>query len=339
MTSTARAAALAERLGTPIDHLFGPVIFRAAELARLKGCNEHTVTDAVKRGELDGTKTDRDVLIPAAAGIPWQPRPQGGQPRLEPIKCAYRFCGVRFTPRDATKRFCPGTNHGYLEREACERDRLEAAREGRLETRAAALELNLSERSLVDLAQRHVVDSGRVRVGGGKAVLLFERVTLRRFLRARHQSADPRVRRYRDPAAVMRWALRRGLPLEHAEELARRAGARRRAEARVRVDVSGRPRVDDVRELLRAAAQQAVYRWRRRLDDLSYGQLCWEAAQAVWDDQVARNEYDWLPREWASRRQPGEIDPTFKPNVKARVRDLVGDDLKKLLQTAGSKVT
>lgn len=107
--------------------------------------------------------------------------------------------------------------------------------------------------------------------------------------------------------------------------------------ARIRIGTPGRPKAEGVRELLVAAAQQAIYLNEKagRLGALSFTQLCAEAGRQVWLDQVVSGEYYWLPESWASPRDANEIAKEYGPNLTARVRGLVGPDLKKLLQTAG----
>lgn len=117
-----------------------------------------------------------------------------------------------------------------------------------------------------------------------------------------------------------------------AERTAARVDERLERFRRIRTGVG---RADEIRELLLAGADQAIYTYKGpAIRYLSFTQLCAEAARAVWLDQVDRDVYDWIPREWASKRDPREIASEYGENVTARVRRLVGAELKGKLESA-----
>jgi hypothetical protein len=139
-------------------------------------------------------------------------------------------------------------------------------------------------------------------------------------------------------SVLSRWGRRTAW--EAAEAAALRVPERAAVYRRVRIDVSGRPRDEEIRELLLAGAEQVLYRHGQAgtLADLTYTALCAEAALAVWQDQVKRDEFYWLPAGWAASSDPLSYAASFRTNAASRVRKLVGDDLKKLLQNTGTKL-
>jgi Mn-dependent DtxR family transcriptional regulator len=251
---------------------------------------------------------------------------------------AERYDGVHFR-EPAFRRKLGEESRARLERArvACE----SYCREHDLWTiERAAHELILSVASVYVFVHEGLLEVTEERsFGVGRRLLLRPR-DVKRFARDRYRATDGRVRASFDRERMLTWALAHGWSSDRAKALADCAEQRERRYGRIRVDVGGRPREEEVRELLIAAGRRAVYRRCRQdaLHELTYTQLCHEAGLALWADQVERDEYDWLPRIWANPRDTAELNRGYGENLTARVRRLVGPELKKLLQIARTKL-
>jgi hypothetical protein len=167
----------------------------------------------------------------------------------------------------------------------------------------------------------------------GLQFTLYSERDVKRFAKARFKDrhtdprpeAPPRVKTFMDPDALLRWALEKGMEPARALELSNRRRRANEQHSKIRVG-TGAPRKDDVRRVLLRAAGEVL----EEFPDLTLSELAgFLAAGPAWQDCPG-----WLPAEWASPSDPGELNPFFREAAIDRVRGLLGHDLRKLLQNA-----